>query len=67
MVGAEGQPKALMAESLELIPGGLAGVMLQDVVPLLGGSSEMERGEPNLVAFRSALGAEELIASIEPA
>lgn len=65
MVGVEGRPEALMAEALELFPGGLAGAVLQDVVPLLNSTSEVERGEPNLVTLGSALGAEELVTSVE--
>lgn len=67
VVGPERRPKTLVAQALELLPCWLAGVTLQDVVPLLRGTREVERGEPHLVAFGSAMGAEEPVASIEPA
>ena len=66
MVGAERRPEPLVAQPFEAFPARHTGVAL-DIVPLLGGTSEMERGEPHLVAVGSALGAEEPVASVEPA
>lgn len=67
VIRAERQPETLMAKALEFLPNELAGIALQDVVPLLRNTHEVEGGEPHLVALRGALGAEEPIIAVEPA
>lgn len=56
-----------MAKALEFLSDWLSGVALQNEVPLLHSTHEMEGGEPHLVALRGMLGAEEPIAAVEPA
>jgi hypothetical protein len=67
VIGTERWPEALVPQALELHLHGLAGIVLQDIVPLLHGTHEMEQGEPNLLAFGGALGVKEAITFVEPA
>jgi len=69
VVGAERGPKTLLAQRFERGPGDVAhvaGVAFQHEVPVLGRAAHVERGEPHLVAVRSALGAEEVVALVQP-
>ena len=54
-----------MAQALEIFPLWLVGVPLEDVVPLLGGTGEMEGSEPNFLILEGALRAKELVTTIE--
>jgi hypothetical protein len=63
VIGRQRQAEALVAEHLELLPGGNAGVALHDIIPLLRGSCEMERSQPHLVGFVSELRPEKNVRS----
>lgn len=66
VVGSKRRPKALVAQAFKLIPSGLAGVALKDIIPLLGSPRKMEGCEPHSVDIRRALGTEKAIATIQP-
>jgi hypothetical protein len=65
-VGAQRRAEPLMAQVREAIPGRYALVDLQGVVPRLGDSRQVVRGEPDAVSRRRLLAAEELFATAQP-
>lgn len=67
VIRAKRWPEALVAQALELLPLGRAGVPFQDVVPLLSNASEVEGGELDFLRLRGVLAPKELIASVEQA
>jgi hypothetical protein len=56
----------LMAQVREAIPRRYTLVNLQGVVPRLGDSRQVVRGEPDAVSRRRLLAAEELFATAQP-
>jgi hypothetical protein len=58
VVRPEWRPKALLAQALEILPAWGTGILLQDIIPLLGGARQVKGGEPDLVDIASTLGVE---------
>jgi hypothetical protein len=65
-VGAHRRAEPLVAQFREAIPRRYALVDLQGVVPRLGDSRQVVRGEPDAVSRRRLLSAEELFATAQP-
>ena len=66
VIRADRWSKSLVTETLELIPRRLASVALQGDVPLLSRAAQVVGSEPDTICVRGLLGAEELLALVEP-
>lgn len=66
MVGAKGWSEALLAQAGELRPREGAHVAFEHEVPVLSDARHVERRQPHLVGVASALGPEEVLASVKP-
>jgi hypothetical protein len=65
-VGAHHRAEPLVAQFREAIPRRYALIDLQGVVPHLGDSRQVVRGEPDAVSWRRLLSTEELFATVPP-
>lgn len=66
MIDADGQPKVLLAECLEVWPFDGTDIPFEHVVPVLRHAHHAVGDEPHLVRLLGALRAKEVVASVNP-
>ena len=66
VIRADRWSKSLVTDTLELVLVRLASVALQGDVPLLSRAAQVVGSEPDMICVQGLLGAEELLALVEP-